>query len=207
MGASPLRTEPSAGADDGVGLVVVLKQGWGVSELIGKKSGSLGSGAMRGKALLPPTVLLISMVIMVGLRFVIPVMRIIPGPWNVLGIVPVALGVALNIIADNVFWRTGTTVKPFQESTALVTSGVYRISRHPMVLGYVLILVGGAVVLARLTPFLVIPVFSVLMDRVFISVEERMLDERFGQVWAGYKNRVRRWISVRWKGGEWYARV
>jgi protein-S-isoprenylcysteine O-methyltransferase Ste14 len=63
-----------------------------------------------------------------------------------------------------------------------------------MYLGYVLILIGVAVMLASLTPLLVIPVFAVLMDRVFVSVEEQMLQDRFGPVWTEYRARVRRWL-------------
>ena len=37
-------------------------------------------------------------------------------------------------------------------------------------------------------------VFAVLMDRVFIRIEERMLEARFGQAWLEYKATVRRWI-------------
>jgi protein-S-isoprenylcysteine O-methyltransferase Ste14 len=32
------------------------------------------------------------------------------------------------------------------------------------------------------------------MDRVFVRVEEAMLEEKFGQTWLAYKTRVRRWI-------------
>jgi steroid 5-alpha reductase family enzyme len=95
----------------------------------------------------------------------------------------------------NIFFRDAkTTVRPFQESAALVTDGAYRISRHPMYLGFVLILLGPAVLLGSLTPFFVVPIFAVVMDRVFIVVEERMLAEEFGQAWLSYKAKVRRWV-------------
>lgn len=44
------------------------------------------------------------------------------------------------------------------------------------------------------TPFLVIPVFAILIDSVFIRVEEHMLEDKFGRAWLGYKRQVRRWI-------------
>ena len=149
---------------------------------------------MKGKKVLPPTYLLVSIVIMLALHFLLPVPKIIPTPWNVLGIVPLACGIALNLAADKAFHEVGTTVKPFEESTALLTSGVFRISRNPMYLGYELILIGIAIMLRSLTPYVVIPVFVVLMNRVFIRVEEQMLEEKFGPVWAEYGQKVRRWI-------------
>ena len=149
---------------------------------------------MKGKKVLPPTYLLVSIVIMLALHFLLPVPKIIPTPWNVLGIVPLACGIALNLAADKAFHEVGTTVKPFEESTALLTSGVFRISRNPMYLGYELILIGIAIMLRSLTPYVVIPVFAVLMNRVFIRVEEQMLEEKFGPAWSEYGQKVRRWI-------------
>ena len=45
-----------------------------------------------------------------------------------------------------------------------------------------------------LTPYAVIPVFVVLMDRVSIRVEEQMLEESFCQAWLEYAKKVRRWV-------------
>jgi protein-S-isoprenylcysteine O-methyltransferase Ste14 len=149
---------------------------------------------MKRKPVLPPTYLWIAIIVMVVIHFLFPVKRIIPFPWDLFGLLPLALGAALNIIADQAFRAAKTTVKPFQESTALITDGVYRISRHPMYLGFVLILLGLAILLGSLTPFLIVPVFAVVMDRVFIVVEERMLAEKFGQAWLDYKVEVRRWV-------------
>jgi protein-S-isoprenylcysteine O-methyltransferase Ste14 len=149
---------------------------------------------MKSKQVLPPTYLLVSIVAMVVLHFLLPVTTIIPLPWNVIGIIPLALGIAINIVADSALHKADTTVKPFEESAALVTSGVYRISRHPMYLGFVLILIGVAILVGSLMPYIVIPIFAVLMDRVFIQVEERMLEARFGEAWLGYKRQTRRWI-------------
>jgi protein-S-isoprenylcysteine O-methyltransferase Ste14 len=63
-----------------------------------------------------------------------------------------------------------------------------------MYLGFVNILLGVAILLGSLTPFLVIPFFIALMDGIFIRVEEQMLAETFGQEWFDYIQKVRRWI-------------
>ena len=146
------------------------------------------------RKILPTTYLLISIVLMVALHFLIPLVQVIPVPWNILGIVPIVTGVALNLIAGSAFRKVRTTVKPFEESSSLVTNGVFRFSRNPMYLGFMLILLGIAIVLGSLTAFAIIPVLAILMDRVFIQVEERMLEVKFGQAWLEYKAKVRRWI-------------
>jgi protein-S-isoprenylcysteine O-methyltransferase Ste14 len=149
---------------------------------------------MKRQPVLPPTYLWIAIIVMAMIHFLFPVKQIIPFPWNLLGLLLLVLGATVNIVADRALRVAKTTVKPFQESAALITNGVYRISRHPMYLGFVLILLGLATLLGSLTAFLIIPIFAVAMDRVFIMIEERMLAEKFGQAWLDYKARVRRWV-------------
>jgi len=149
---------------------------------------------MSNGRFLPPMYLFTSLASMVLLQFFMPVYQLIPYPWNATGIIPLALGMVLNITADKAFKITGTTVKPFEVSTKLVTSGAFRYSRNPMYLGMVMILTGVAFLLGALSPFIIIPVFAITMDRVFIVAEEKMLDEHFGYKWKQYKAEVRRWI-------------
>ena len=149
---------------------------------------------MKTKQLLPPTYLLIALIVMVILHFTFPGIKLIPLPWNLLGLIPLIIGGGLNFVADGAFRRAGTTVRPFQESSALLTDGAFRFSRHPMYLGFVLILIGIAILLGSLTSWVIIPIFVALMEVVFIQVEERMLGEKFGPAWLAYKKKVRRWI-------------
>ena len=131
---------------------------------------------------------------MLVLHFLFPGAKLITLPWNLLGAVPLVLGIAMNLIADRAFKKVGTTVKPYEESTTLITEGVFRMSRHPMYVGFVLILFGIAIFVGSLTPYAVILIFAILMGVVFIRVEERMLEETFGETWMEYKKKVRRWI-------------
>lgn len=149
---------------------------------------------MKAKQILPTTCVLIALITILVLHFTLPGIILIPLPWNLLGLIPLVLGVVLNLIADGALHRAGTTVKPFQESNALVTDGIYQFSRHPMYLGFVSILLGVAILLGSLTPWVIILVFALLMEVGYIQVEERMLEEKFGQVWLVYKKKVRRWI-------------
>ncbi|HUT19917.1 MAG TPA: isoprenylcysteine carboxylmethyltransferase family protein [Anaerolineae bacterium] len=149
---------------------------------------------MKRKAVLPPTYLLVALVLMALLHLLIPLVRFVSPPWNLLGIIPLACGIALNLFADSAFHQAETTVKPFETPSVLVTTGVFRISRNPMYLGYVLILIGVGLLLRSLTPFAVIPVFGLLMDRVSIQAEEQVLQGTFGAAWQSYAGQVRRWI-------------
>jgi protein-S-isoprenylcysteine O-methyltransferase Ste14 len=131
---------------------------------------------------------------MIALYFLLPIVKFIPFPWNLVGIVPLSIGIYLNLVADHVFKKRATTVKPYEESTALVTDGVFSISRHPMYLGMVLLLLGLALLLGSLSPFVVVVVFGIAMEKVFIKVEEKMMQETFGAQYVKYKEKVRKWI-------------
>lgn len=131
---------------------------------------------------------------MVGLHWVLPLLNVVSAPWNLVGIIPLGLGVVINLIASSAFQQAKTTIKPFEESTALVTDGLYQVSRNPMYLGFVLVLTGVATLLGSLMPYAVILVFIILIERNFIRPEEQWLERKFGQRWRGYQQRVRRWV-------------
>ena len=146
------------------------------------------------KKILPPTWLLISILLMIGLHFVIPVATILPPFWGLLGLIPLALGIAIDYKAHHAFQQAHTPVQPFGKPTTLVTWGAFLFSRNPMYLGFVLILTGVAVLLGSLAPFLVIIAFYVWIERGYIAFEERALAEAFGPAWLAYKGSTRRWL-------------
>ena len=145
------------------------------------------------KPLLPPFFFMTATAAMVLLNFVLPLGRLQPLD-RLIGLVPLVLGVAVVVAADQQFKRKGTTVKPFQPVSALVTGGVYRLTRNPMYLSMVLILVAFALFMNHIGPLLVIPVFVWIIHRRFIAAEEQHLEEAFGDSYRTYRGRVRRWI-------------
>ena len=94
------------------------------------------------------------------------------------------------------FRRAGTTVNPMKPETtsSLVASGVYRWTRNPMYVGLLFVLLGWGVFLSNVAAFVVLPAFVLYLNRFQIEPEERALATRFGQEFAAYKARVRRWL-------------
>jgi len=146
------------------------------------------------KKLMPTTYLLVAMLFCTALYLLIPVAYIVPSPWNLIGLAPLFFGIWINLSADRAFKMAKTTVKPFEESNALIQDGVFRWSRNPMYLGFVTILLGISLLLRSLSPYIVVVVFVFLIDMRFIRVEEKMLEEKFGDQWKQYRARVRKWI-------------
>ena len=143
---------------------------------------------------LPPVYFFAAIAFALLAHFVFPLDVLIPFGWRFAGLGPLAAGTALNIAADRQFKLRGTTVKPFQSSSALVTDGVFGWSRNPMYLGMVLIVAGVAILLGSVTPWIAVAVLAVLLDRVFIAREETMLAGTFGAAFEDYRARVRRWL-------------
>jgi len=94
------------------------------------------------------------------------------------------------------FRRAKTTLNPMkpESSTSLVVSGVYKFTRNPMYLGFLLVLAGWAVFLSNLLAFLLLLAFILYMNRFQIEPEERALRSRFPAEFAAYECRVRRWL-------------
>ena len=149
---------------------------------------------MAKKRALPPTYFYITLLLIVILYFVFPIKTILDFPVNLTGLIPGIAGAVLNIIADKDFKKANTTVKPFDKSSTLITNGVFQISRNPMYLGMVLILISASMITGTISPFFVIPPYIIFMQIVYINEEEKMLEAEFGDDWKNYKTKVRRWI-------------
>ena len=121
-------------------------------------------------------------------------MKIIQFPYTYTGLLLIAIGIILNVWTDYLFKKEHTTVKPHLKPTALITSGPFRISRHPMYLGMTTVLLGTAIFLGSPIPFTSPVLYMLLMERFFIYIEEANMESSFGDKYLNYKTRVRRWI-------------
>lgn len=149
---------------------------------------------MANKRVLPPTYFYITLLFVAILYLIFPIKTILNFPVNLTGLIPGIAGAVLNIIADKEFKKANTTVKPFEKSSTLITRGAFQISRNPMYLGMVLILISASMITGTLSPFFVIPPFIIFIQIVFINEEEKILEAEFGDDWENYKTKVRRWI-------------
>lgn len=94
------------------------------------------------------------------------------------------------------FRKAGTTINPMtpEASSALVVRGVYRLTRNPMYLALLAVLVGWAYVVANVAALVMLPLFMLYLNRFQIGPEERALAARFGADYERYRRSVRRWL-------------
>ena len=118
-------------------------------------------------------------------------------PWrSAFALIFCTVGLAIALAGVWAFRRAKTTVNPVtpKATTAMVTSGIYRFSRHPMYLGFLCVLAGWAIYLSNLLAFTVLPLFVWYMNRFQILPEERALGAKFSHAFTAYKCSVRRWL-------------
>ncbi len=106
-----------------------------------------------------------------------------------------AIGFLLPLLGWLAFNKAKTTVDPRvpHQSSALVTSGIYRWTRNPMYLGFLIILFTWGLSLQNMAALLGLPVYMFYMNLFQIRPEERQLESRFGDTYVDYKKRVGRW--------------
>jgi protein-S-isoprenylcysteine O-methyltransferase Ste14 len=118
-------------------------------------------------------------------------------PWGAAfwpGAVLLMLAVLLVLAALHAFFRARTTVIPHQQPSALITSGVFRLTRNPIYLADVLILLGLSLIWGSLLGLLLVPALFVLLERRFILAEEARLMAAFPDAFAAYCKATRRWV-------------
>lgn len=108
----------------------------------------------------------------------------------------VTAGAFIAVAGVIAFRQAKTTANPMNPnaSSALVASGIYRFTRNPMYLGFLLALAGWGVWLASLPALLWLVVYILFINRYQIIPEERILEEKFGQSFIAYRKQVRRWF-------------
>jgi protein-S-isoprenylcysteine O-methyltransferase Ste14 len=113
--------------------------------------------------------------------------------WPI-GVILVLVGVAFLRSFIAAFRRARTPVAPGSPTTALVTTGPYRISRNPAYLGFALLYAGIATLAEAPWAYATLLPALVVVDRMVIAREERYLERRFGDEYLRYKATTRRWV-------------
>jgi len=90
--------------------------------------------------------------------------------------------------------KSGTNVDVRKPTNAIVTTSVYSYTRNPMYLSMAILLIAFALLFNALWIALTIPFFMFVMHKGVIEREETYLENKFGNEYLQYKNRVRRWI-------------
>lgn len=118
-------------------------------------------------------------------------------PWRLVAFVlATVLGAYFAVSGLVAFRQARTTVNPQcpQKTKALVTTGVYRYTRNPMYLSFVIFLGGFAILLGSTWALLWVFGLVLYLIQFQIKPEERALQQQFSSEFTAYRQRVRRWL-------------
>jgi len=107
-----------------------------------------------------------------------------------------AFAFILGLVSLAQFFGSRTTIDPRKphNSTKLVTKGAYGITRNPMYLALLLVLLAFGLYLGNAFNTLVAAGFVMYMNRFQILPEEAALKKHFGKEYEQYCVRIRRWF-------------
>ena len=116
----------------------------------------------------------------------------LPAGW--LGALVFGLALALFAWAVVTMTRAGSNVPTNRPTTTIVEDGPYRFTRNPIYLGMFLGLIGLTIAFDTLWLLLMLVPFALMIRYGVVAREEAYLDRKFGDVYRGYRSRVRRWL-------------
>ena len=105
-------------------------------------------------------------------------------------------GITFDLLGLLEFRRHKTTINPMhpEKSSALVNGGIYKITRNPMYCGMACFLIAWMAYLENSASLFGVIVFVFYITQFQIKPEEKMLRKLFGDEFAQYQQRVRRWL-------------
>jgi protein-S-isoprenylcysteine O-methyltransferase Ste14 len=142
----------------------------------------------------PPILVLIHIVLLFVLMRLAPLPLSVPPVLQLVGFLLAMIGFLLGLAALLAFRRAQRKPADRGRGTGLITTGIYRFTRHPVYLGFILILIGLSLSMGSYWGLLLAPIMLVLFNNLVVEAEEQYLMHKFGEGYTTYKAKVRRWL-------------
>ena len=142
----------------------------------------------------PPIIALMFIVMAYSFGRLFPLPFSAPAMLRYLGLGITFLGLLLGVGALIEFRRARTTLDPHGSANQVVTSGIYRFTRNPIYLGFLLLVLGLPLNSGLYWGIVLAPFYVLVMNRLVIQHEEAYLERKFGKTYTDYLSRVRRWL-------------
>ncbi len=140
----------------------------------------------------------IPLVVSIILGVIVP-FPIAHGLWKwillAVGIVLLVLSVAIITAARRELARHGQPTDPGKPTSQIVTTGIFSVSRNPLYLGVVILIIGLSLAINGWWVLIMLVLELVLCHIILIFPEERYLASTFGEEYEAYKRSVNRWLG------------
>lgn len=142
----------------------------------------------------PPRIAFVMLALAVALHWVWPHADtvVFAAPWA--GATFLLAGFATMMWAWWLFRRHAVAICPTAPTERLLTRQIYALTRNPMYLGMIAMMLGVAFCFGTLPFYMAALAYFVFIDRVFCQYEEEKLEAAFGDEYRQYRTRVRRWL-------------
>jgi protein-S-isoprenylcysteine O-methyltransferase Ste14 len=143
----------------------------------------------------PPLAWGLAIIVGLALNWLVP-LHFLPAalPAQATGAIVFLAALALFVFAIVTMSRAGSNVPTNRPTTTIVARGPYRFTRNPIYLAMMLGLIGLAVAFDDLWLLVLLVPFFLVIRYGVVAREEAYLTRKFGDVYAGYCTRVRRWL-------------
>jgi protein-S-isoprenylcysteine O-methyltransferase Ste14 len=143
----------------------------------------------------PPLAWGLAVIAGLALHWLVPLQFLstdLPAGW--LGALVFVLALALVAWAFVTIAGAGSNVPTNRPTTTIIANGPYRFTRNPIYLGMFLALIGLAIAFNDLWLLIMLVPFALIIRYGVVAREEAYLERKFGDVYRGYRSRVRRWL-------------
>ena len=142
----------------------------------------------------PPLMVLAGILAQLLIGYVAPMQPILNETWQYIGVGLMLFGFAVILLVARGFRKNETTIIPDGQPSTLMENGIFAYSRNPIYFGMTIFLLGSALAVGHIWALVIVPVFVLLVQQIWIVKEEETLEAEFGQIYRNYKMRVRRWL-------------
>lgn len=146
--------------------------------------------------ILPPTLFLLTNILMFVLFLLFDFTKYISYPHNlILGLPLLVLGLSISFYNSNIFKKNKINIMTFDKPSHLYKQGMYKYSRNPMYLGFAIAIFAMSILFQFSLIFIFLSVcFFLITNYIYIKLEEKYMFEEFGNEYTQYCKEVRRWI-------------
>ena len=142
----------------------------------------------------PPRIAATMLVVAALTQIVLPVTLLRLPSFLFAGAALGLLGFGIMMRAWWLFQQHETAICPTAETSSFIIDDIYALTRNPMYLGMVLIMLGIALLVGSWLFYFAASVYALILNHVFCRYEEQKLMSQYGDQYSAYAARVRRWL-------------
>ena len=154
----------------------------------------LENTCLRMLAYRPPRIAATMLLVATLTQIALPITSLRLPSFFLAGAAFASLGFGIMIRAWWLFRQHDTAICPTAETTSFISDDIYVLTRNPMYLGMVLIMLGIALLVGSWLFYIATFVYALILNHVFCRYEEQKLLSQYGDQYSAYAARVRRWL-------------